>query len=105
MDDGSGVAVDSDGNIIVAGGLNGHAVNAEIWVGKYDSNGNLIWSRTYNGPSTWYNWDFGYGGTVDGNKNIYVTGTIHNGTNHDLWIGKYDTTGNLLWTTTYDSGP
>ncbi len=105
----SGAAISSDlvGNSYITGtttvGLSGQTQNGtnDYFIAKYDTNGNLIWTRQVGAASGTTN---GRGIDVDGN--IYVTGSTtvglsgqtQNGTN-DYFIAKYDTSGNLLSTT------
>jgi len=44
------------------------------------------------------------GVAVDGNGNSYVTGSAFNGATQDVKLIKFDPTGNIVWTRTYDSG-
>lgn len=82
------VATDSEGSVFMAGIVVQNGLD-NIFVGKYDSQGNGIWSRTYvtNG---------GYGANdvaVDGGGNVVVAGETPNG----LVVVKYDGAGNRLW--------
>jgi len=76
-DFGYGVAVDSSGYIYVTGRTQGdldgnaNAGNDDIFLTKYDTNGNKIWTKLW-GSS---NHDYGYGVTVDNTGYIYVTGS------------------------------
>ena len=76
----------------------------DIFVAKYDSNGNLIWANRAGGS---YH-DMGTGLSVDSSENCYVTGAFFGptdfGTNHltgfsgyDIFLAKYDPNGNCLW--------
>ena len=88
------------------GSSNGSVLN------KFNSNGGLIWQRDYSGPDHYgeYNSDI----FSDLNGNIYVTGyfndslfvlgsdtvrndTIINSSSSDLFIAKYDGSGNVIW--------
>ena len=106
-DVGSGVATDGSGNIYVtgdtSGGLDGNtnAGYADIFLIKYDTNGNRIWTRQLGTAG----WDEGGGVATDSSGNIYVTGWTDGGldgnTNAggwDIFLIKYDTNGNKLWT-------
>ncbi len=72
---------------------------------KIDANGNLIWSRTFNGTANYK--DALRGLAVDANGNIYLTGFSYtngatgNSRSYDYLTLKYDTNGNLLWSKLY----
>ncbi len=98
---GNGIAVDTSGNVYVTG-YEHNGANYDIWVRKYDTDGNTDWTRTYNGVANGY--DKGNGIAVDNSGNVYVTGYEHNGLvqYHNIWVRKYDTDGNTIWTRTYN---
>lgn len=105
-DVGQGVAVGPDGNVYVTGYETrpdlGESMNT--WVGKYDSDGNEIWIRTYSSPGE--DWDQGWGVAVDPGGNVYVSGfedRAELGQGWDIWLRKFDGDGNTLWTRTYNS--
>lgn len=113
-EEGKAVAVDISGNVYVTGmyndtasfgsvTLNGNG-GSEIFIVKYDADGNLAWAKTAGGPKT----DVGYGIALDGSGNLYVCGNVDSaatfeGTNvltaggYDAFVAKYDTSGNLMW--------
>jgi hypothetical protein len=76
-----------------------------MFLAKYDSNGNVIWAKTNGGtPNV-----FGNAVSADSQGNIYITGVYnisdvtfdsytlaHNGTD-DIYIVKYDSLGNVVW--------
>jgi hypothetical protein len=103
----AGVAVDASGNIYVTGstegGLDGntHVGGSDLILVKYDPSGNKQWTRQMGTTSD----DRGRGVAVDSGGNIYVTGDTKGGldgnTNvgsSDLFLVKYDASGNKLWT-------
>jgi len=99
-DRGYGIAVDGSGNVYVTGCETAPGQKTNIWVRKYDPDGNVVWTKTHNGPANWY--DFGYGIAVDGSGNVYVTGEEYvAGELYDIWVRKYDSSGNEVWTRTY----
>lgn len=97
-----GVAVDGDGNVIVAGKSWGTSLYDYVTV-KYDSDLNLLWEQRLNwGPS----FDEAQAMTLDGDGNIYVTGLAYTSpaTGRDYVTVKYAADGRQEWATSY-SGP
>ncbi len=117
---GLGIAVDGGGNCYVTGGFqsatitfgtttltNANAGFTDMFVVKYDAAGNVVWAKSAGGSND----DFGFGIAVDGGGNSYVTGyfqstSITFGTttltnagagNADMFVVKYDATGNVVW--------
>ncbi|MDD2984551.1 MAG: gliding motility-associated C-terminal domain-containing protein [Crocinitomicaceae bacterium] len=123
----SAVATDNNGNIYVTGRFQSLSVDMDpgvgvsnitstsstsqydIFVAKYDSNGNHLWSFSY-GTNTIA--EAGNGIDVDNSGNVYITG-IFRGTidfdpgvgvanltpnvSADVFVAKYSTNGNYLW--------
>jgi hypothetical protein len=99
-------ATDSSGNIYVIGDTSGaldgnsHIGGYDIFVFKYDSSGNKIWSRQL-GTN---NYDFAQGVATDSSGNVYVTGYTGgemDGTkagDYDLFLVKYNSSGTKQWT-------
>ncbi len=70
---------------------------------KYDSDGNVIWGRLYDGPA--HTDDYDYAIALDAAGNVYVTGGSHGiGTHRDYATIKYGPDGTQLWEKRYD-GP
>jgi hypothetical protein len=105
----NGIAVDSNDNIYITGHTNGdldgntNAGSMDIFIAKYDSSGNKLWTQLLGTSGI----DTGQGIAVDSNDNIYITGytngdldgnTYAGGSGADIFIAKYNTTGNKLWT-------
>jgi|GEM_PF-2036955 len=100
-DRGQAIAVDESGNVYVVGYETVTGQEENIWVRKYDRDGNEIWTKTYNGADN--GWDIGLDITVDGSGNVYVIGTeTVSGQGGNIWIRKYDGDGGELWTRTYN---
>ncbi|MBI1338464.1 MAG: hypothetical protein GC164_16095 [Phycisphaera sp.] len=115
-DIGSGIAVDSTGNVYLTGNTwsggwtsggfdtyrNG---NSDAFVAKINANGTLAWSSYLGGRDS----DYGYGIAVDSAGNIYFTGetwstgwtsggfdTSFNG-GYDAFVAKVNANGTLAW--------
>jgi len=105
-DTGTGIAVDSDGSIYVAGTANATYTNeggdfvSDAFIAKYNNNGTLAWSQEFGTASKDWISDI----KVDADDNLYVVGQTdgdlagENAGDRDLFIAKYDKNGNELWT-------
>ncbi len=99
-----GIAVDNSGNVYVTGNeeRNDLMQNENIWTRKYDSNGYVIWTSTYNSPTD--SWETGFAISVDSSGNVYVTGGEHvSGQSYNIWTAKYNTDGDEIWKSVYNS--
>ena len=108
--------MDLSGNVYVVGSFNSATFtfgsitltnngNDDIFVAKYDSNGNVLWAKSAGGNS----WDEAWEVVVDNTSgSIYVSGyfdstSISFGsftlttTSEDDFIAKYDNNGNVIW--------
>ena len=95
------LAVDVLGNVYVTGkSYNGS--NYDFTTLKYDPNGILKWSQTFNGSGN--SDDLPVGVVVVGTNNIYVAGTSFssNGAGNDYLTIKYDSSGNKIWNVLYN---
>ncbi|MFX0104714.1 MAG: NosD domain-containing protein [Candidatus Hodarchaeota archaeon] len=94
------IGLDSNEDIYVTG----RASNNDTFLRKYNSSGDLQWSREWGGGGSGYeNWPGVYGMTIDSEDNIYITGrTINLGPGGmDMFLLKYNTTGDLQWAETW----
>jgi microcompartment protein CcmL/EutN len=104
----TGIATDISGNVYLTGhtysNLAGtHAGGGDVWIAKYDSEGNRLWTRQFGSPYI----ETATGIVADNKGNIYLNGSTNGdlaGRNpddsrfsNDIWIAKYDSEGNRLW--------
>lgn len=91
---GTGIAVDSDRNLIVTGATSSFGA-AEVPILKYDPSGNLTWQRAIGGSNP----DAAKAVGVDSGGNIYVVGDTgrFGPTAVDVFLFKLSPSGNLLW--------
>jgi len=86
---------------------NAGANNSDIFIVKMDSSGNMLWAKSAGGTND----DIGNSICADKNFNVYITGqflsyTVSFGTttltnasmnSDDIFIAKYDSSGNMIW--------
>jgi len=100
-DEAYGIAVDSSGYVYVTGQSDqGSGAQADFRTIKYDSAGNIVWNKTWDGGLD----DVAFGIAVDSSSNVYVTGFWEKSPTVDYRTIKYDSGGNIVWNKTYDSG-
>jgi len=122
-DEANSIALDASGNSYVAGCFSGTSItigttslnNADstagtkdIFLAKYDVNGNVVWAKSAGGSSN----DNANSVAVNASGDAFVSGyfsspeitfgtstLINNDTNNynDLFLAKYDVNGNVLW--------
>jgi hypothetical protein len=121
-DYGTGITVDSSGNVYTTGYFYGtvdfdpgasisnltSAGGYDIFVSKLDSSGNFVWAKNMGG----IDYDYGNGIAVDSNGNVYTTGSfvltadfdpgasISNLTSaggYDIFVSKLNNSGNFVW--------
>jgi uncharacterized delta-60 repeat protein len=98
-DEGVAIALDPSGNIYVAGDSD-VGPNNDILIIKYDSAGNELWAKTYDGPENQS--DYAYYIAFDSLNNVYVSGYSNGSTGSDFATVKYDSIGNFQWAAHYD---
>jgi hypothetical protein len=102
-DDACAIAIAGSGSVYVTGWSWGSGTDQDCATIKYDSSGNQIWVRRYNGPGNGN--DNGYAIALDGSENVYVTGaSLGSGTYQDYFTVKYDSSGKEVWVRRYN-GP
>lgn len=118
-DVGQSIATDANGNVFVTGyfyspsidfgttTLTNSSIAADVFVVKYDANGNVLWAKSAGGTG----YEDGKSIATDASGNIFVTGhfssssisfgttTLTNNTSPagEIFVVKYDTGGNELW--------
>ena len=95
----AGVVADSLGNVYAAGSTKSFGgSDTDVWIVKYDSDGNHIWNTTWGGTNT----DNTRGMTIDSSDNIYVIGysLSFGGGDRDFLVIKYNSEGVALWNRT-----
>ncbi|TVR79069.1 MAG: T9SS C-terminal target domain-containing protein [Chitinophagaceae bacterium] len=113
---GQGISTDANGNVVVIGRFSSPSISfgsttltkeggSDIFVVKYDPDGNVLWARSAGGDL----WDEGYDITTDAKGNILITGTFLSSSitfgsttltksgNANIFVVKYDPDGNVLW--------
>ena len=118
LESGSNVVFDNSGNFYLTGAFNSPSViiggvtynntsagSNDVFLTKYNANGTVIWTRT--GAGTYSDGD--HNAATDLAGNVYLTGTyasssivfgtdtlINTGV-RDIFIVKYDASGNIIW--------
>jgi len=109
-DSAAGLALDGAGNVRVAGTSRG-LLNDDYRIVNYTGTGTEVWVAD-EGLTEGFFYQFGTNAppfnrralAVDAAGNSYVTGTRHNGSNFDYLTQKFDASGSLVWSATYN-GP
>src|SRR5690606_22816974 len=95
------IAVDGSGNVFVTGTSTNSASRNDYVTIKYSNSGMPLWTNRYNGPGNGN--DLANAIAVDGNGNVFVTGTSTNSsTGNDYATIKYSSAGVPLWTNRYN---
>ena len=95
-EEGKAVTVDSVGNVYMAGYINKFSTTVyDAFLAKYDASGTQLWNKTWGGDNN----DFANGVAVDSLGNVYIVGSTNSFGNgvYDVFIVKYDSSGNLIW--------
>lgn len=92
----------ADNGFIVAGSTKSYGVgNQDVFLMKFDSTGDLIWSRTAGGPNTEIGKSLGI--TTDGGYLIAGSTSTYGAGGYDILLLKYSSDGTLLWVKTAGS--
>lgn len=101
-DVGNTIAIDTSGNVYVAGFTATSRTGLDVLVLKYNTSGTLLWRQTYNGFAN--RDDVARVLRVDNTGSVYITGYSQGngvGQNFDVLTLKYNTNGTLLWAQRY----
>jgi hypothetical protein len=101
-DGATAMAVDGSGNVFVTGYSYDSGNSFDYATVAYSGAGLPLWTNRYNGPGNSY--DNAYAVAVDGNGNVFVTGSSNGGLNYDCATIKYSGAGVPSWTNRYN-GP
>ncbi len=124
-DDGYGAETDEFGNVYITGqyqnnvnfnpsGSENRTSNGgqDVFLSKFDSDGNFIWVRTWGGP----NWDYGHDISFDSSGNLYTVGWFAGTVDFDpgagvdshtadadpgVYLCKYTPSGDFTWARTW----
>jgi len=92
----SDMYVDATGNIYVTGSSYNATSGYDIITRKYDNNGAVTWTSTFNGDGN--GTDVASALVVDANGNVFVTGySYRGGVNYDITTIKYSSAGVQNW--------
>jgi uncharacterized delta-60 repeat protein len=96
------MTVDADGNVYVTGTTANTATGADLTVVKYDTDGNQLWLKKFNGVGN--GGDVGKMIKTDPYGNVYVTGFTDGGssTTYDYVTVKYNSSGVQQWLRTFN---
>ena len=97
------LVVDGSDNVIVTGFATITGTESDYATIKYDSAGNQLWLRTYDGPVGGF--DEAQSAVLDRDGNVYITGYSDGGTglvNYDYATIRYDAAGNQQWLVRYN---
>ena len=100
-----GVSGDGLGNLYISGYTNsnfatGRGDTVDAYLVKYDSSGNLVWTRQFAQASE----DYSYGVSADSLGNVFIAGYTFgnlggpNSGGRDAFVTKYDVNGSRIWT-------
>lgn len=92
------IVLDSQRNIYISGGNGTTFPNYDAMLLKFNTLGQLVWKRYYDGGS----YDSSWALTIDSDDNIYMISESILISSYDTVILKYNTTGDLQWSTIFD---
>lgn len=103
LDNGYSIIQASDGGYAVTGGTYSYGTgNYDMFLAKYNSVGDLSWTKTWGGAKASYGTSIVQSG--DGGYAITGTTESYSAGSSDMFIVKYDPTGNVVWNKTWGGG-
>jgi uncharacterized delta-60 repeat protein len=97
----SGITLDPSGNVYVTGYSTGAGTGKDYMTIKYNSNGNVLWTASNNGPVN--GGDYSNAIAVDQSGNAYVTGRVDFGASYsDIVTIKYNSQGVQQWSARFN---
>lgn len=95
------IVEDPDGNFVAAGYVTVTGEGRNVWVRKYSADGNVLWTRTWEGGAGLH--DVAWAIAASGDGHYYVAGSTEvAGELDNTWLGKLDIDGNVLWTRSHN---
>src|SRR4030095_7586547 len=93
------VSIDFNGGILVGGWSTRSVTGPDFTVVKYDSNGNILWVRTYDSGGNDNQYDYAVAMAVDLSGNVYLTGSVggNNFPAPDWATVKWNSQGDFQW--------
>ncbi|GAB4496475.1 MAG: hypothetical protein OHK0019_28210 [Saprospiraceae bacterium] len=102
-DQGNATDVDASGNVYIAASSDGSNFLSDYLIIKYNSTGDTLWSRRYNGSANGI--DAAVAIKSDASGNVYVTGySQSSGTGYDIVTLKYNAQGVQQWAKVFEGG-
>ncbi len=90
-----------DNHTYILGSIGEYYTNDDIYIAKFDSLGVKLWEQIWGGSEYDVYKDY----VIDSENNIYIVGITSNhfmGSGGNIFLLKYNTAGNLLWSRTID---
>ncbi len=96
---GISIEQDKEGNYIATGyTMSFDPGNADVWILKFDEIGDTLWTRRVGGSQE----EYGYSIKQTKNEGYIITGYTQSfGSNHDVYLIRLDSSGDIIWTNHY----
>ncbi len=99
---GLAAAADPSGSVYVAGYVTVGGQGPNWWIRKYDPDGNVLWTQTYNNPGG-NGSDYAQAIAVAPGGDVVVAGLEFTGTSYDWLVRRYSSGGGFVWSAGYNS--